>query len=46
VFINNTDYVYQSNLLGFYNEYTIDSDNNVKFTESIPTGSDIVARML
>jgi len=45
-FINNTDYVYQSNFLGSNNGYTIDSDNNIKFTESIPTGSDIVARVL
>jgi hypothetical protein len=45
-FINNTDYVYQSNILGSHNGYTIDSDNNIKFTESIPTGSDIVARVL
>jgi hypothetical protein len=45
-FINNTDNVYQSNFLGSHNGYTIDSDNNIKFTESIPTGSDIVARVL
>ena len=45
-FINNTDYVYQSNFLGSRNGYTIDSDNNIKFTESIPIGSDIVARVL
>lgn len=45
-FINNTDYVYQSNFLGSNNGYTIDTDNNIKFTESIPSGSDIVARVL
>jgi hypothetical protein len=45
-FINNTDYVYQSNFLGSNNGYTIDTDNNIKFTESIPTGSEIVARVL
>ena len=45
-FINNTDYVYQSNFLGSNNGYTIDADNNIKFTESVPTGSNIVARVL
>lgn len=45
-FINNTDYVYQSNFLGSNNGFTIDTDNNIKFTESIPSGSDIVARVL
>ena len=45
-FINNTDNVYQSNFLGSRNGYTIDSDNNIKFTESVPTGSEIVARVL
>ena len=45
-FINNTDFVYQSNFLGSNNGYTLDSDNNIKFTESIPTGSDIVVRVL
>lgn len=45
-FLNNTDYVFQSNFLGSNNGYTIDTDNNIKFTESIPSGSDIVARVL
>ena len=45
-FINNTDYVHQSNFLGSNNGFTIDTDNNIKFTESIPLGSDIVARVL
>jgi len=45
-FINNTDYVYQSNFLGSNNGFTIDTDNNIKFTESIPSGSDIVVRVL
>jgi len=45
-FINSTDFVYQSNFLGSNNGYTIDSDNNIKFTESIPTGSDIIVRVL
>lgn len=45
-FINNTDYVYQSNFLGSNDGFTIDTDNNIKFTESIPLGSDIVARVL
>lgn len=45
-FINNTDYVYQSNFLGSNNGFTIDTDNNIKFTESIPSGSEIVARVL
>jgi hypothetical protein len=45
-FINNTDYVYQSNFLGSNNGFTIDTDNNIKFTESIPLGSEIVARVL
>jgi hypothetical protein len=45
-FINNTDYVYQSNFLGSNSGFTIDTDNNIKFTESIPTGSDVVARVL
>jgi len=45
-FINNTDYVYQSNFLGSNNGYTIDSDNNIKFTESVPIGSEIIARVL
>ena len=45
-FINNTDYVHQSNFLGSNNGFTIDTNNNIKFTESIPLGSDIVARVL
>jgi len=45
-FINNTGYVYQSNFLGSNDGFTIDTDNNIKFTESIPLGSDIVARVL
>jgi hypothetical protein len=45
-FINNTDYVFQSNFLGSNNGYTLDSDNNIKFTESVPSGSDIIARVI
>lgn len=45
-FINNTDYVYQSNFLGRNNGFTIDTDNNIKFTESVPLGSEIIARVL
>lgn len=45
-FINNKDYVYQSSFLGSNNGFTIDTDNNIKFTESIPNGSDIVARVI
>lgn len=45
-FINNTDSVYQSHFLGSNNGYTIDYDNKIKFTESIPTGSEVVVRVL
>lgn len=45
-FINNTDYVYQSIFLGLNNGFTIDTDNNIKFTESLPLGSEVVARVL
>ena len=45
-FINNTDCVFQSHFLGANNGYTIDYDNKIKFTESIPTGSDVIMRVL
>lgn len=45
-FINNTNYVYQSNFLGSNNGFTIDNDSNIKFTESVPIGSQIVIRVL
>ena len=45
-FINNRDYVFQSNFLGSNSGYTIDTDKNIKFTESIPLGSQIVIRTL
>lgn len=44
-FINSTNYVYQSNFLGSNSGFTIDFDNNIKFTESVPIGSQIVIRL-
>lgn len=45
-YINNTDYVFQSNFLGTRDGYTIDYDGNVKFTESLPLGSDVLMRVV
>jgi len=45
-FINNTDYVFQSHFLGSNNGYTVDDSNNIKFTESVPSGSEVVIRVL
>jgi len=45
-YINNTDYVFQSSFLGSRDGYTIDYDGNVKFTESLPLGSDVLMRVV
>lgn len=45
-YINNTDYVFQSNFLGARDGYTLDYDGNVKFTESLPLGSDVLMRVV
>jgi hypothetical protein len=45
-YINNTDVVNQSHFLGARDGYTVDYDGNIKFTESIPLGSDVFARVV
>lgn len=45
-YINNTDVVNQSMFLGARDGYTVDYDGNIKFTESIPLGSDVFARVV
>ena len=44
-FVFNTDYVHLTHCLAAKNGYTIDQDGNIKFTESVPMNSDIVARL-
>jgi len=45
-YINNTDVVNHSHFLGAQDGYTIDYDGNIKFTESLPLGSDVFARVV
>ena len=45
-YINNPDVVNQSLFLGARDGYTVDYDGNIKFTESLPLGSDVFARVV
>lgn len=45
-YINNADIVNQSMFLGTNDGYTIDYDGNIKFTESLPMGSEVFARVV
>ena len=45
-YINNADIVNQSMFLGAQDGYTIDYDGNIKFTESLPMGSEVFARVV
>lgn len=45
-YINNADVVNQSHFLGCNDGYTVDYDGNIKFTESLPMGSDVFARVV
>lgn len=45
-FINNADYVYQSSFLASRTGFTIDTDNNIKFSSSVALNSDVVVRVL
>jgi hypothetical protein len=43
-YVNNSEYVWQNNLLPAQDGYTIDTDGNIKFTESVPNGSLVVIK--
>lgn len=45
-FLYNTEYVWTSDVLTSRSGYTIDYDGNIKFSESIPMESTIVARVI
>ncbi len=44
-YVFNTDYVHLTHCLAAKSGYTIDQDGNIKFTESLPMGSEVVARL-
>jgi hypothetical protein len=43
-YVHNKEYVFKTDCLASRTGYTIDHDSNLKFTESIPTSSDIVIK--
>jgi len=43
-YVHNAEYVWNNNLLCTNDGYTIDYDGNIKFTESLPVGTQVVIK--
>ena len=43
-YIHNTEYVFNNSLLTSRSGYTIDYDGNIKFTEALPEGSEVMIK--
>ena len=43
-YVHNTEYVFNNSLLASRSGYTIDYDGNIKFTEALPEGSEVMIK--